>query len=66
MKSSKKIPAPRPCICGTARPLRPSPSTIRAWVRATNHSREWAVGQVVEVTLIMNNEGKSQREEDGR
>lgn len=35
-------------------------------VVVATHSKEWQVGQVVDVTLIMNNAGKSQREEDGR
>ena len=28
---------------------------IRAWVRATNHSREWAVGQVLDVLDYISN-----------
>ena len=48
----------------TLRQIEKHDPRLRAVV--ATHSKVWAVGQVVDVTLIMNNAGKSQREEDGR
>jgi hypothetical protein len=38
---------------------------IRAWVRATNHSREWAVGQVLDVTPVQTEMAGSSEDQRG-
>jgi hypothetical protein len=51
-----RAPAPRRCICCTARPPQPRAAYPRLGaVIVATHSKEWQMGQVVDVTLPAEN-----------